>query len=156
MDNKKITIKQEKFCQEYINTSNLSEAYRRAYDTSKMKTDTIHRAAHELLQNPKVSTRVEELRGKVSIKHEVTRDKIIERLNKRSNLMDEIHTLAMKDTLTKEEEDKLKRLSYIIKTSDANKSDEMLAKILGINEPDKVEHSGGIIFNMIEPTKKDK
>lgn len=152
----KINPRHKAFIDEYlINGMNGTKAYQSVYKGTT-NPETAKVSSSRLLTIDNVKQYLQSKQEDISIKHEVTRDKIIERLNKRSNLMDEIHTLAMKDTLTKEEEDKLKRLSYIIKTSDANKSDEMLAKILGINEPDKVEHSGGIIFNMIEPTKKPK
>ena len=39
----KLTPKQEKFAQVYVETSNASEAYRQAYDALKMKPETITR-----------------------------------------------------------------------------------------------------------------
>ena len=58
----KLTQKQETFCLEYVNTGNASEAYRRAYDADRMKPETIHRKAAELLENGKISARIEALR----------------------------------------------------------------------------------------------
>jgi len=55
-----LTPKQERFCIEYIETGNASEAYRRAYDTDNMKVETVWREAHELLKNHKVSTKLKE------------------------------------------------------------------------------------------------
>lgn len=66
----KLTPKQEKFCLEYTQSGNASDAYRRVYDASKMKDSTIGRKAKELLDNGKISARVEELRAKFEKKAE--------------------------------------------------------------------------------------
>lgn len=67
-----LTIKQEAFCQKYVETSNASEAYRHAYAAGNMKPSTIHVKACELLGNGKVAERIAELRGKVETVHGVT------------------------------------------------------------------------------------
>jgi len=40
-----LTIKQEAFCQAYIEKGNASEAYRMAYAADKMKPETVNRNA---------------------------------------------------------------------------------------------------------------
>ena len=60
-----LTQKQENFCLAYIETGNASEAYRRAYNAQRMKPETINRAAKELIDNSKITARIEELRGPV-------------------------------------------------------------------------------------------
>lgn len=57
-----LTIKQENFCLAYIETGNASEAYRRAYNVDRMKPDSINREAKALIDNPKIASRLEELR----------------------------------------------------------------------------------------------
>jgi phage terminase small subunit len=61
----KLTSKQENFCHAFIELGNASDAYRAAYDAEKMKEETIWRSAHDVLKNPKVSARIEELRKPV-------------------------------------------------------------------------------------------
>lgn len=61
----KLTPKQEKFAQVYVQTGNASEAYRQAYDASKMKAETITVAASKLLANYNVTTRVQQIRESV-------------------------------------------------------------------------------------------
>ena len=73
----KLTIKQEKFCLKYHECGNASEAYRHAYDCSKMKPDTVNRAAAALLNNYKITTRVEELKKADEKKSEITREEIL-------------------------------------------------------------------------------
>lgn len=59
-----LTLKQEKFCQAYIQCGNASEAYRQAYDTANKKPATVNRRGFELLnENGKIRARIEELRA---------------------------------------------------------------------------------------------
>jgi phage terminase small subunit len=67
-----LTIKQEAFCQKYIETGNASEAYRLAYAADAMKPETIHKRACELLAGGAVTGRLNELREAVSKRHAVT------------------------------------------------------------------------------------
>lgn len=60
MDNN-LTPKQENFCREYIKCGNASEAYRKAYNCQNMKPESINRKASELLDNVKITARVQEL-----------------------------------------------------------------------------------------------
>lgn len=76
-----LTPKQEGFCTAYIETGNASEAYRLHYDASAMNANTIGRAAHELLKNPKVAERIEELRAEHKERHKATIDKIVKELS---------------------------------------------------------------------------
>lgn len=67
-----LTIKQETFCQKYIETGNASEAYRQAYDASGMKPETVKKRASELLGRGDIAGTVAALRGKVEQAHGVT------------------------------------------------------------------------------------
>lgn len=59
----KLTIKQEKFCNKYVECGNASEAYRYAYDCGKMSENGIWDEASKLLRNnPLVAQRVEYLK----------------------------------------------------------------------------------------------
>lgn len=71
-----LTPKQEKFCLSYIETGNASEAYRLAYNAGKMKAGSIHRKAKELLDNGKITARINELRAAHRERHNVTVDSI--------------------------------------------------------------------------------
>lgn len=67
-----LTPKQEAFCQRYLESGNASEAYRQCYSAGKAKPETINRSAKELLDNPKIAARLEELRGVALAAHGVT------------------------------------------------------------------------------------
>lgn len=51
-------MKQEKFCTKYLECGNASEAYRYAYDCSKMGNNAVWNSASLLLDNPKVAQRI--------------------------------------------------------------------------------------------------
>ena len=75
-----LTDKQEKFVQVYIETKNASEAYRQSYNAGKMKEATINVRACELLASSKVTVRVQQLRGEIKQRHNVTVDSLIKEL----------------------------------------------------------------------------
>lgn len=55
---RRLTIKQEKFCNKYLECGNASEAYRYAYNTSRMSEETICNSAYKLLQNGEIAARI--------------------------------------------------------------------------------------------------
>lgn len=76
----RITIKQENFCLAYVETGNASEAYRRAYDTEDMLPSSINCKASELMDNVKVTDRINELRGSIMQRHKITVDDLLAEL----------------------------------------------------------------------------
>jgi phage terminase small subunit len=79
-----LTPKQEKFVKVYVASHNASEAYRKAYDCSKIKPTSIEQSASRLLKNVKVSSRIAELSSKVQQiaeeRYLVTQERIIAEL----------------------------------------------------------------------------
>lgn len=59
-----LTSKQEKFIQGVVSGLSQTDAYKQAYDTSKMKDNTIWKKASELMADSKVRGRYEELINK--------------------------------------------------------------------------------------------
>ncbi len=76
----RLTIKQENFCLAYVETGNASEAYRRAYDTEDMLPSSINCKASELMDNVKVTDRINELRSSVMQRHKITVDDLLAEL----------------------------------------------------------------------------
>jgi phage terminase small subunit len=70
----KLTPKQERFVQAYIETGNATEAYRQAYDAKYMKDSTISVKASELLGNGKITVRLEALNEYHQERHDITVD----------------------------------------------------------------------------------
>lgn len=75
----KLTPKQERFVQAYIETGNATEAYRQAYDAENMKDSTISVKASELLGNGKIAVRFEELSEHHQKRHDINVDTLTDR-----------------------------------------------------------------------------
>lgn len=75
-----LTPKQEKFAQVYVETSNASEAYRQAYDASKMKPETITRKAFDLMQDGNVTARLKEIREELAKASQIDLKDLLEEL----------------------------------------------------------------------------
>ena len=67
-----LTPKQDNFCRLYIELGNASEAYRQAYDAEDMNQNTVNKNASVLLENPKVATRLEQIRSEHMKRHNLT------------------------------------------------------------------------------------
>lgn len=76
----KLSVKQEKFCNYYIECGNASEAYRRAYSCSNMKDESINVKAVELLNNGKIKVRVKELQEELKRKSDITKEEVLNML----------------------------------------------------------------------------
>jgi phage terminase small subunit len=120
---KKLTPKQTTFCNAYVETSNASEAYRRAFNAGAMKPETVNRKAVELLNNGKITARVEELQAELKSKSDITKERVLKELAK----------IGFSDT---------DNLNAKIKAL------ETINKMLGFNEPEKADvTSGGATMN---------
>jgi phage terminase small subunit len=62
-----LTINQEKFVQEIIAGKNQTDAYRAAYPNQKASDKTVWECASKLAANPKVVTRIKELRDHLAM-----------------------------------------------------------------------------------------
>jgi phage terminase small subunit len=145
---RKLTDKQERFCLEYVVDSNATQAAIRAVYSKK----TSQQQSTRLLLNVLVSKKILELQNATAIKQGIKREDVIKDIKEMAEIHRQLRVLTLKDKLTSEEESKFARLLMVTKGSDANKANEMLARMLGFNEPDKVDvQHKGIIFNLIEP-----
>lgn len=74
-----MTPKQELFAQAYLETSNASEAYKRAYNT-QANANTVNRKASQLLKHPEVIKLLAELKAETRQRHKLTIDDILQEL----------------------------------------------------------------------------
>lgn len=146
----KLTPKQEKFTLKYFECGNASEAYRYAYNTEKMKKNTIKRKASELLSNGNITATVNKLRDEAKKDSQYTVEKLIE-------LHTEIIQLGMgKKASTRTVIEGIgKGFSQAteVETTDTNlpaakASAVEIGKLLGFYT-EKHEHSGEISLNTI-------
>lgn len=113
-----LTQKQENFCIAFVETGNASEAYRRAYNASNMKPETVVVRASEMMAKSNIKVRVEELRQPVIKKAQITLESHLERLQELSLKAEAANQYAA-----------------------AIKAEEQRGKAAGIYV-EKVEHSG--------------
>ena len=67
-----LTPKQDNFCRLYIELGNASEAYRQAYDAEAMAEPTVNRKAKEMLDNGKITARLDQIRAEHMRRHDLT------------------------------------------------------------------------------------
>jgi len=137
---KKLTPKQNKFAEEYVNTGNASEAYRRAYDVAKTTSnEVIAVKASELLKNGNISVRVKDLQTKEAEAFQITRKEVADGYFKMIKSWEYLMDLAAKENLTKEQKAKFYLLKEMVKGSDYRGAYDSIAKMFGLNAPDKQE-----------------
>ena len=117
MGEMKLTPKQERFCQVYIETGNASEAYRQSYNTAKMKPETVNRTAKQLLDNRKIAARLDELREEHAKRHEITVDDLVAELEEARKLAFETDKAAAAVSATM---GKAKLLGLVIEKQETN------------------------------------
>lgn len=80
MSKDKLTIKQENFCNKYVECGNASEAYRFAFSCKKATNRTITVKASHLLSRDNIGTRVKELQEELKAKSDITKERVIAEL----------------------------------------------------------------------------
>lgn len=85
----KLTLKQEKFVQEYLsNGGNATQAYKIAYDSNNMTDKTINENASRMLSNSKIKARLNEYQ-------EETKNRVLYTAEQSFKKLDEILSLAL-------------------------------------------------------------
>lgn len=99
MENK-LTAKQEKFCQAIADGKTQLDAYKFAYSAEKMKDSGIYVHASRLLNNAKITLRIDELKKALEKKYLWTREmsiKILGAIALKSTTMDNNKIAAIKE-----------------------------------------------------------
>lgn len=150
-----LTVKQEAFCNYYIETGNASEAYRRAFCCQKMQEKTIWERASVLLAKDKVRARVKELQEELKGKSDLSKERILHELkcivNAKISDYVELKNGVLKfkdfDELTEEqikaiESVKEGRAGIELKLHGKAWTIERICKMLGYDAPVKQEITG--------------
>jgi phage terminase small subunit len=108
-----LTLKQEAFCQAYIRSGDKSAAYREAYSTGNMKSETIHSKANLLSNKDNVRARIKELQSVVADiaekKFNITSEEMLKHLNILRNSRIDEYVEYKKGRLTFKDFDKLSK-----------------------------------------------
>ena len=75
-ETKKLTAKQEKFCQEYIQCLNQTVAYMKAYQTENRA--HARKYGSRLMANEDIKARVEELKAEIVQRYQITREQVVD------------------------------------------------------------------------------
>lgn len=169
-----LTEKQERFCQEYIKTGNKSDAYRIAYDTEKMKPNTINRKSYELFKTEKISARIGLLQGDLREDCKVELNMLVKELltSLQFDPMDLYNSIGEMKPLEEIPAHIRRNISEMgvrsvgsgemsrevtyAKTIDKHKTIDTLSKMFGFYAPEKKELSGEVATRRIinlNPTK---
>lgn len=147
------------FCREYIFDWNASRAYRIAYPSEKSE-ETIRAAASRLLTNVNIQAHIEEIQKDLEKQAGLSRLKVLSEYQKMAftSIADLHNTWISRKELEELTDDQKASISEIqtraiptehgsieevkIKLHDKSKALEAINKMLGYNEPEKIEHFG--------------
>jgi len=174
----KLTQKQEKAVLHYFEYGNKTQAFKHAFDTSKMTSKSINERACRLFVEVKISTRLQELRDGLQERAGITLERVVKEIAKIAfgdikelynedgkllqphelddNTAAQISSFKSRMELSgKDNEDVALIEEY--KRHDKVKALDMLTRHLG-GYVDRVEHSGQIVKRVINvnPSKKKK
>lgn len=159
----KLSVKQENFCNYYIECGNASEAYRRAYSCSNMKDESINVKAVELLNNGKITVRVKELQEELKKKSDITKEEVLNML--KSFMYADIRnflTIKNGNVIFKDSEDWTDEMAMRVESVKQGKEGieiklngrawtiQRICKMLGFDSPQDVN------VNMISPMTKEE
>ena len=160
----KLTVKQENFCNYYIESGNASDAYRRAYSCDKMKPESINRKATDMLCKVTIAARIKELQAEQKAKSDITKERVlaelagiaftsiadmhntwIERADfekltpQQKSSIKSISTKILKKNIGTAEEPEIVDVEYVkIELHDKIKAIERICKMLGFDAPTEV------------------
>ena len=161
----RLSVKQENFCNYYLECGNASEAFRKAYSCDGMKAATINRRAFDMFNNGKIAARIKELQEEQRTRSEITKDRIlaelagiaftsiadmhnswIERadfdkltLQQKSSIKS-ISTKVLKKNIGTQDSPEIVDVEYVkIELHDKIKAIERICKMLGFDSPEQLE-----------------
>lgn len=127
----KLTPKREKFVQEFRKCGNQTEAYRKAYDTKKMKPETIAKRASELMQNGEIRGRLEELQQKTEKRNILNAQQLQEELTK--YILDQKEEECIVSQTNCDKSSTVFKMCKKVQPKDKLKAIELLCKLAGYN-----------------------
>ena len=150
-----LTIKQEKFCNVYMETGNASEAYRQSYSCGNMKPETINRRAKDMTEHSKIEARLLLLKEKLQEVSNVKKERLLYELEAitTSKITDYVEFDGFKvrfksfDALTDQQVRAIESIKQNekgeieLKLHGKSWSTDRIAKLLGFEAPKKIDHT---------------
>lgn len=137
---KELTPKEQKFAELCVTLGNQTEAYRQAYNVSNKDAEWLKVKASQIANKDNVSITIEKLKGELSTAHGITRAALVEKAFEVINDADHTFQLGADNTLSKEDTKAFYRIMNQTSNKDKLRALEFIAKLTGLNEPEKVEH----------------
>ena len=139
--NKELTPKEQKFAELCVSLGNQTEAYRQAYDVSNKDAEWLKSKASHLAAKGNVRATIEILKGELSKTHGIDRGFILKGYLEIISDADYTFQLGADNTLTAEDKQAFYRIMNQTNNKDKLRAYEAISKMMGLNEPEVVEHN---------------
>jgi hypothetical protein len=139
--NKELTPKEQKFAELCVSLGNQTEAYRQAFKPTKKDAEWLRINASQLANQTNIALTIQKLKGEVSIQHGIDRGFILKGYLEIISDADYTFQLGADNTLSKEDKQAFYRVMNQTKNTDKLRALESIAKMMGLNEPEVVEHN---------------
>ena len=155
----KLTPKEQKFAELYVQLGNGSEAYRQAYDVATTTSnDTIKVKASKLKAQDNISITINNLQAELKLKHEVTRSRMVEECFDIINLHKGLREAFKGKTITAAD---MKKVYAMSNSGYINGGNVMTAittinRLMGLDKEDKKQEQAQTINNIQINIKRDR
>ena len=139
--NKELTPKEQKFAELCVSLGNQTEAYRQAFKPAKKDAEWLRINASQLANQTNIALTIQNLKGEVSVQHGIDRGFILKGYLEIISDADYTFQLGADNTLSKEDKQAFYRVMNQTKNTDKLRALESIAKMMGLNEPEVVEHN---------------
>ena len=139
--NKELTPKEQKFAELCVTLGNQTEAYRQAFKPTKKDAEWLRVNASQLANQTNIALTIQNLKGEVSVQHGIDRAFILKGYLEIISDADYTFQLGADNTLSKEDKQAFYRVMNQTKNTDKLRALESIAKMMGLNEPEVVEHN---------------
>ena len=138
--NKELTPKEQKFAELCVSLGNQTEAYRQAYNVSNKDAEWIKVKASQIASKDNIRLTINKLKGELSKTHGIDRAFILKGYLEIISDADYTFQLGADNTLSKEDKQAFYRVMNQTKNTDKIRALEAISKMMGLNEPEVVEH----------------
>ena len=138
--NKELTPKEQKFAELCVSLGNQTEAYRQAYNVTNKDAEWLTSKASHIAAKDNVRATIQKLKGDVSVQHGIDRAFILKGYLEIISDADYTFQLGADNTLSTEDKQAFYRVMNQTKNTDKLRALESIAKMMGLNEPEVIEH----------------
>jgi len=138
--NKELTPKEQKFAELCVTLGNQTEAYRQAFKPTKKDAEWLRINASQLANQTNIALTINKLKGELSETHGIDRAFILQGYLQIISDADYTFQLGADNTLTKEDKQAFYRIMNQTKNTDKIRALEAISKMMGLNEPEVIEH----------------